>query len=436
MLSRGVAVSLIIAASLALGYGLVSYAGPQAGGSTQVASLRTVGPSDRLVLPQPLATPSAEKRSNVIGWPAGRTPTALPGFRVTAFAESLDSPRQLYVLPNGDVLVAESPRGGRPGAQATSRITLLRDADKDGKPEVREVFVEGLNRPHGMVLVGNRFYVGNTDGVVMFPYQRGQTKIAAKGEKILDLPTGGGHYTRNLLARSDGSKIYVAVGSGSNVDESGADAKDPRRAAILEMNPDGSGMRVFAGGLRNPVGLDLQPGTNTVFTVVNERDALGDDLVPDYLTSVRDGAFYGWPYSYYGQNEDPRKKGQRPDLVAKAIPPDYALGPHVAPLGIAFYRGTSFPQQYRNGAFVGLHGSWNRSSFNGYKVAFIPFQNNKPSGDPQDFLTDFIANRADSTVYGRPVGVAVAADGSLLVADDGGNVVWRVSYGGGATNSR
>ncbi|MGH9786561.1 MAG: PQQ-dependent sugar dehydrogenase, partial [Terriglobia bacterium] len=277
-----------------------------------------------------------------------------------------------------------------------------------------------------MVLVGNRFYVGNTDGVMMFPYQPGQTKIAGVGEKILELPTGG-HYTRNLAAKPDGSKIYVSVGSRSNVDENGEDAKDSRRAAILEINPDGSGMRVFAGGLRNPVGLKFQPGTNTLWTVVNERDRLGDDLVPDYLTSVRSDAFYGWPYTYFGKNEDPRKKGERPDLVAKAVAPDYALGPHVAPLGLVFYTGSSFPQQYRNGAFVGLHGSWNRSRFNGYRVVFVPFQNNRPNGDPQDFLTGFVANPADSTVYGRPVGVAVMQDGSLLVADDGGNVVWRVS---------
>ena len=430
MVSRRSVFGLIVIGVVGLGYGFSSLAGQQPGGSSQVAAVRTVGPSDRLALPTPLATPSAENRSKVIGWPAGRTPTAVSGFRVTAFAEGLETPRQLYVLPNGDVLVAESPRGGRPAGAAAGRIILLRDADKDGKPEVREVFVDGLNRPHGMLLLGNRFYVGNTDGVVMFPYQSGQTKLAARGEKILDLPAGG-HYTRNLIAKPDGSKIYVAVGSGSNVDENGEDAKDPRRAAILEMNPDGSAMRVFGSGLRNPVGLDLQPGTNALWTVVNERDRLGDDLVPDYLTSVRDGAFYGWPYSYYGQNEDPRKKGQRPDLVAKAIPPDYALGSHVAPLGVVFYRGTSFPQQYRNGAFVSLHGSWNRSNFAGYKVVFVPFQNNRPSGDPQDFLTGFIANPADSTVYGRPVGVAVMLDGSLLVADDGGNVVWRVSVGGG-----
>ena len=421
-----VGVTLIGVGVLTLSRGMTSYAEPQAGGATQ-AALRVVGPADRLVLPPPNATASNENRSKIIGWPAGRTPTALPGFRVTAFADKMSSPRELYTLPNGDVLVAESPRGGNAGSGATSRITLLRDANGDGQPEVREVLIDNLNRPHGMAVMGNRLYVGNTDGVLVFPYQPGQTKITARGEKILDLPSGRGHYTRNLAPKPDGSKLYISVGSGSNVDEDGQDAKDPRRAAILEINPDGSGMRVFAGGLRNPVGLRFQPGTDTLWTVVNERDRLGDNLVPDIFTSVREGAFYGWPYTYYGKNVDPRKQGERPDLVAKAISPDYALGPHVAPLGLAFYTGTSFPAEYRNGAFVGLHGSWNRSQFNGYKVAFIPFQNNRPSGDPQDFLTGFVASTADSTVYGRPVGVTVMNDGSLLVADDGANVVWRVS---------
>jgi glucose/arabinose dehydrogenase len=259
-----------------------------------------------------------------------------------------------------------------------------------------------------------------------YRYQPGQTKLAGPGEKILDLPTGGGHYTRNLLAKPDGTKLYVAVGSSSNVDENGADAKDPRRAAILEINPDGSGMRVFASGLRNPVGMDWEPTTKTLWTVVNERDALGDELVPDYATSVRDGAFYGWPYSYFGKHEDPRKKGQRPDLVAKAVVPDFALGAHTASLGLAFYTATKFPVKYRGGAFIGQHGSWNRSNFVGYKVAFLPFRDGKPSGALEDFLTGFIAS--GNEVYGRPVGVAVVQDGSLLVADDEGNKVWHVTY--------
>ena len=235
------------------------------------------------------------------------------------------------------------------------------------------------------------------------------------------------HYTRNLLADPAGKKIYIAVGSSSNVDEDRADSKDPRRAAILEMNPDGSAMRVFAGGLRNPVGMDWEPSTKTLWAVVNERDLLGDDLVPDYLTSVKEGAFYGWPYSYFGQNEDPRKKGQRPDLVAKAIKPDYALGSHTAALGLAFYNGKSFPQRYRGGAFIGMHGSWNRSKMVGYKVAFIPFVNGKPAGPLEDILTGFIADESKFQAYGRPVGITVMPDGSLLVADDSGGTVWRVS---------
>ena len=399
----------------------------QTGDVSEAGAVVEVGPSAGLALPEPFATESVRKRSVVVGWPEGHMPTALPGFEVTLFADDLDNPRQLYVLPNGDVLAAESIRERlAEGRVSASRITLFRDADQDGKPEVREVFVPGLNMPFGIALVGDTFYVGNTDGLVRFPYQPDQTRITAKGEKILDLPAGG-HYTRNVVANADGTKLYIAVGSRSNVDEDGEDAKDPRRAAILEVNPDGSGMRVFASGLRNPVGLDWEPVTNALWTVVNERDRLGDQLVPDYLTSVRDGSFYGWPYSYFGQNEEPRKKGERPDLVAMAIPPDFAVGSHRAPLGLVFYEGSSFPEQYRGGAFVGLHGSWNRSEFVGYKVVFIPFENGQPSGPMQNFLTGFISNEEASEVYGRPVGVAVMEDGSLLVADDGGNRIWRVS---------
>ena len=288
------------------------------------------------------------------------------------------------------------------------------------------VFLTGLNMPYGMLLLGNWFYVGNTDGVVRYPYRSGQTKIDGKGEKILGLPSGG-HYTRNLIADAAGRKIYIAVGSASNVDEENEWEKDQRRAGILEINPDGSGMRIFATGLRNPVGIDWEPRTNVLWTVVNERDLLGDDLVPDYLTSVREGAFYGWPYSYFGQNEDPRKKGQRPDLVAKAIKPEYALGSHVAALGLAFYRGKSFPQRYHGGAFIGMHGSWNRSKMVGYKVAFVRFENGKPVGPLEDILTGFIANEKTFEAYGRPVGVTEAPDGSLLVADDAGGKIWRVT---------
>ena len=388
------------------------------------------GPIDKIQLPAPFATPSARNNSKVIGWPKGRMPTPAPGFEVSLFAEDLDNPRTTYVLPNGDVLVVESTREwpDRPDRpdKSGNRITLFRDTKKDGKPDLREVFLTGLNMPYGMVLVGNWFYVGNTNGVVRYPYQAGETKITAKGEKVLDLP-GGGHFTRNLIADPAGRKIYIAIGSASNVDEENEWEKDQRRAGIVEMNPDGSGARIFANGLRNPVGMDWEPQTSRLWTVVNERDLLGDDLVPDYLTSVREGAFYGWPYSYFGQNEDPRKKGQRPDLVAKAIKPDYAVGSHVAALGLAFYRGKAFSQRYHGGAFIGMHGSWNRSKMVGYKVAFVRFENGMPTGPLEDILTGFIASEEKFEAYGRPVGVTVWTDGSLLVADDSGGKIWRVS---------
>jgi len=379
------------------------------------------GPSERLMLPPPNATRAVANPPTVILWPKGKTPIAPAGFEVSLFADELDNPRMIYVLPNGDVLVMESlPQ------QSPSRIVLLRDTTKTGKPNLRQSFLRRLNMAFGMALIGNRFYVGNTDGIVVFPYRSGDTQIKRRPEKILDLPSGG-HYTRNLLADPAGKKLYISVGSSSNIDEQRVDEKDPRRAAILQVNPDGSGMRVFAAGMRNPVGMDWEPRTNTLWTVVNERDMLGDELVPDYLTGVRDGAFYGWPYAYFGQNEDPRKKSQRPDLVARTIKPDFALGSHVAALGLAFYQGTSFPAHYHGGAFIGMHGSWNRSDLVGYKVAFVPFQNGRPSGPLEDFLTGFIANQQTSQVYGRPVGVAVWTDGSLLVADDDAGKVWRVS---------
>jgi glucose/arabinose dehydrogenase len=373
------------------------------------------------VLAEPYTTPSAQKRSKGIGWTQGRLPTVPSGFTVSLFAENLDNPRWTYQLPNGDVLAVESIRESpnRPQEKSANRITLFRDTNKDGSPDQREIFLTALNLPFGMLLLGDWFYVGNTNGLVRYPYQSGHTRIDAKGESILPLPAGG-HFTRNIIADRSNKKLYIAVGSTGNVDEDTVDAKDPRRAAILEANPNGSGMRVFAGGLRNPVGMDWEPKTNVLWTVVNERDGLGDELVPDYLTSVRDGAFYGWPYSYFGQNEDPRKKGERPDLVKKAIKPDYAVGSHVAALGLAFYRHEVFPSRYHGGAFIGMHGSWNRSNFVGYKVAFIRFDNGKPTGPIEDFLTGFIANEKTSEVYGRPVGVTMLADGSLLVADDWG----------------
>ena len=330
-------------ASLAVCLTMACSSTSQTGDDSGAAAVVEAGPSAGLVLPEPFATESVRKRSVVVGWPEGHMPTALPGFEVTLFADDLDNPRQLYVLPNGDVLVAESIRERLvPGSVSKNRITLLRDADQDGSPEVRDTFVSNLNMPFGMQLVGDAFYVGNTDGLVRFPYQPGQRRITAKGEKILDLPAGG-HYTRNLVANADGTRLFISVGSGSNVDEDGEDAKDPRRAAILEVNLDGSGMRVFASGLRNPVGLDLEPVTNALWTVVNERDRLGDQLVPDFLTSLRDGSFYGWPYSYFGQNEEPRKKGERPDLWLWPSRRTLRWGPTGRRWGWSFTKGRRFP---------------------------------------------------------------------------------------------
>jgi len=402
-----------------------------------------IGPNP--ILPKPFATESAVNFATVVGWPEGRTPIAPDGFTVTLFAEDLESPRWLYVLPNGDVLVSQArfkdPQGLPPDVReklrtagmtgpSPDRITLLRDRDGDGSPELRETFLDRLNQPFGMLLLGDTFYVANTDGLYRYPYEEGQTRIEATGEKIADLPAGGynNHWTRNVIASPDGSRLYVSVGSATNVDEERIDSKDKRRAAILEVSPGRGEPRVFASGLRNPNGMDWAPGSSTLWTVVNERDGLGDDLVPDYLTSVRDGAFYGWPYAYWGKHVDPRKKGERPDLVAKSIAPDYALGAHTASLGLVFYRGESFPDRYRGGAFVGQHGSWNRSRFAGYKVIFVPFQRGEPSGLPEDFLTGFISQEGAGEVHGRPVGLAVLSDGSLLVADDAAGKIWRVAY--------
>lgn len=418
---------------------------PNATGAT-VATTATA-----LNLPAPYTTKSVANYSKVVGWADGKTPTAPAGFAVTEFARDLRSPRWIYVAPNGDVFVAESntePKSvkkkvtsvvtgqskSQPSGESANRITLLRDTNKDGKPEVRETFLTGLNQPFGMLVVGNSFYAANTDALLRFPYQSGQTTMTAAGKKILNLPAGGynNHWTRNLLASPDGKKIYVSVGSGSNVGENGME-HEVRRANILEINPDGTGERIYASGLRNPVGMDWQPtenGSPVLYTAVNERDELGDDLVPDYMTSVKEGAFYGWPYSYYGQNEDPRRKGERPDLVKKAVMPDVPLGAHTASLGLAFYDGkpgsrSIFPAKYRNGAFIGQHGSWNRSEFSGYKVVFVPFVGGKP-GKPEDFLTGFVAGK-DKDVYGRPVGVAMMPDGSMLVADDAAGRIWRVA---------
>lgn len=390
-------------------------------GAAQTGPDSVVTVTDSLTLPAPFATESVENRPEEAGWPDGKTPVAPEGFVVTKFADKLDSPRWTYIAPNGDIFVAESAT-----RKSADRITLLRDVNKDGTPEMREIFLEKLNKPFGMLVLNGYFYVANTNGLYRYPYKDGETKITSKGEKIVDLPAGGynNHWTRNLLANASGSKIYISVGSASNVADHGID-EEKRRANILEINPDGSGERIYASGLRNPVGMDWAPGSNVLWTAVNERDKLGDDLVPDYITGVKEGGFYGWPYAYFGQNEDPRRKGERPDLVAKTIVPDVPVGSHTAALGLVFYNKTKFPAKYHNGAFVGLHGSWNRSKLSGYKVVFVPFQNGKPSGKPEDFLTGFM--ESEKKVYGRPVGVTVMNDGSLLVNDDSGNVIWRVS---------
>lgn len=374
-------------------------------------------------LPPPYATPSVRNNSHVTGWPEGKTPAAPSGFKVTVFADKLDNPRWMYLAPNGDLFVAEADTKAR----SNNSILLFRDADHDGMPELKKVFLTGLNRPFGMLILQDKFYVANTDGILMYPYQAGLEEMISPGKKILDLPAGGynNHWTRNLLASRDGSKIYVTVGSGSNVAEHGID-NEIRRADILEINPDGTGEKIYASGLRNPVGLGWAPGTNTLWTAVNERDALGDELVPDYATSVTPGGFYGWPYCYFGKNEDPRMKGRRSDLVDKAIVPDVPLGAHTASLGLAFNEKNYFDAKYAGGLFVAQHGSWNRSELSGYKVVFVPFKDGKPSGPMEDFLTGFIAGQ-DNNVYGRPVGVIFTGDGSLLVTDDAANRIWKVT---------
>lgn len=377
-----------------------------------------------LVLPPPYDTEATVNQSKVVDWPEGQMPTAPAGFTVTKFADEFDNPRNTYVAGNGDIFVVESSTKG-----SADRITIFQDKDQNGDYEVRETFKDGLNSPYGVLILGNHFYVANTDGLYRFPYRAGQTKLEAEGEKIVELPAGGynNHWTRNLIASEDGSKIYISVGSASNVAEHGME-EEQRRAGILEVNPDGSGEVIYASGLRNPVGMYWNPVTNELWTAVNERDALGDELVPDYITSVKKGGFYGWPYSYFGQIVDPRMEGQAADLVAKAIVPDVPVGSHTASLGLTFYDGSAFPEEYRNGAFVGQHGSWNRAELAGYKVLFVPFANGKPSGQPQDFLTGFVSGLDKSQVYGRPVDVTVLPDGSLLVNDDSGNTLWKISY--------
>jgi glucose/arabinose dehydrogenase len=432
-----------IAFSLLAGFLMLNLAG--CGDLATLPENASVGPRPALPLPHPTLIPTVHI-APAKGWPAGATPVAAAGLTVNAYAAGLDHPRWLYVLPNGDVLVAETNGPPRPdnargikgwvmklitkraggGVPSANRITLLRDADKDGIAETRTVFLSGLNSPFGMALVGSDLYIANTDAIMRFPYKAGDTHITASGVRVVDLPAGtiNHHWTKNIIASGDGSRLYVTVGSNSNAGENGIE-NEVTRAAILEVNPATGSSRLFASGLRNPNGLDWQPQSGALWTVVNERDELGSDLVPDFLTSVQDGAFFGFPYSYYGQHVDVRVQPQRPDVVARAIAPDYALGNHVAPLGLVFYRGSLLPQRYAGGAFIGQHGSWNRKPRSGYKVIFVAFANGRPVGAPVDVLTGFVDAEGDA--LGRPVGVAVDRADALLVADDVGNVIWRVT---------
>jgi glucose/arabinose dehydrogenase len=404
------------------------------------------GPNPKLPPPVQTTLPTVVI-AEATGWPDGQAPQAADGLAVNAFATGLDHPRMLYVLPNGDVLAAESAAPPQPGmtdgitgylmklgmwwagagGESPNRITLLRDGDGDGVAETRTTFLKGLNSPYGMALVGDSFYVANTDGIVRFPYRSGDTEISGNGETLVELPAGpiNIHWVKNIVASPDGSKLYASVGSNSNVGERGFDKEDGR-AAIHEIDLESGSSRLFASGLRNPVGLAFQPESGKLWTSVNERDELGSDLVPDYMTSVQENGFYGWPFSYFGDHVDERVQPQRPDLVKKAIVPDYALGPHTASLGLTFYTGALFPARYRGGAFVGQHGSWNRRPPSGYKVVFVPFEGGVPSGSPEDILTGFLS-ADEGKAYGRPVGVAEDRTGALLVADDVGNTVWRVT---------
>jgi glucose/arabinose dehydrogenase len=403
------------------------------------------GANPTLPAPNPGLIPTVDI-APAVHWPMGATPFAAKGLAVNAFATGLDHPRWLHVLPNGDVLVAESnapaehdgssgikgvvmgivmARAGA-GVPSADRITLLRDADGDGVAEFRSVFADHLHSPFGMTLAGGKLYVANTDGIVAFDYADGDTQVSGAGDKIVDLPAGpiNHHWTKDVIASADGTSLYVTVGSNSNVGDKGMD-QEINRAAVLQVDLATRKMRVFASGLRNPNGLSWQPDSGALWVAVNERDEIGSDLVPDYMTSVQDGAFYGWPYSYYGQHVDVRAQPPRPDLVAAAIAPDYALGAHTASLGLTFNTGDLFPARFAHGAFIGQHGSWNRVPQSGYKVIFVPFADGKPAGVPEDVLTGFL--NANGDAMGRPVGVAMAVSGALLVADDVGNTVWRVA---------
>lgn len=402
------------------------------------------GASDTIALPKPHATKSKKNFSKVQGWENGRMPVVPQGLRVDRFAEGLQNPRATYITPNGDVLVVESntphPWYEKIGAviiganksnsmkNSANRITLLRDTDGDGMPDVRQIFLEGLNLPFGMLMLGDWFYVANTDALWRFPYRTGDLRIKGRGQKLVDLPAGKNnqHWTRNIIANKEGTKIYIAVGSGSNAAEDGFE-EELLKAAILEVNPDGTGMRLYASGLRNPVGMGWAPGTETLWTVVNERDLLGDDLVPDYLTSVQEGGFYGWPYTYFGTHRDERVKDDRPrEVVEKTLVPEVGLGSHTASLGLAFVKDDRYPERYREGAIIAQHGSWNRSTLSGYKVVFVPFRNGMPSGPPEDLITGFMADIAKDKVYGRPVGITLLPDAGFLITDDVNNTIWRV----------
>jgi glucose/arabinose dehydrogenase len=408
-----------------------------------------IGANPKLPEPQQYLFPPMRVAS-VVGWQAGETPSVAPGLKIQALATGLQHPRSLYVLPNGDVLVVESKAPGlesvkRPKdlvmhwveSMATSggktgpsnRISLLHDGNGDGVPDSRSIFLDHLNSPFGVALVGSDLYVANTDAIVRYPYKTGDAKITANGAVLTPLPGGpiDHHWTKSLVASRDGSRLYVGVGSNSNITENGMQA-EKNRAAVWEVDRASGRWRIFASGLRNPNGLSWEPETGALWVVVNERDELGPNLVPDYLTSVKDGAFYGWPYSYFGQHLDPRVHPQRPDLVAKAIAPDYALSSHVAPLGLAFNTGSGLPAAYAGGAFVGEHGSWNRRAFNGYKVIFVPFKDGRPSGKARDIVTGFLSS--DNKARGRPVDLALDKTGALLIADDVGNTVWRVTASG------
>ncbi len=394
-------------------------------------------------LPAPYATKSVMNFSNVVGWEDGQTPKAPEGFTVTKYADGFENPRWMYVTSNGDVLVAESNSNHsllkRIGAffvgahksnnlkKSADRITLLRDTNDHGVPAIKQTFLTKLNQPFGMLVLGDWFYVANTDALWRYPYKPGQLEITEKGEKLVSLPAGkhNVHWTRNIIANKAGTKIYIAVGSGSNVAENGIE-EEYLKADILEVNPDGSDLKVYASGLRNPVGMDWAPGTNVLWTAVNERDLLGDNLVPDYLTHVEKDGFYGWPYYYFGNHADPRMEDIPANLPA-VIVPDVSVGSHTASLGLVFYTADAFPEKYHNGAFVVQHGSWNRSILSGYKVVFVPFRDGKPSGEPEDFLTGFIDDLSREKVYGRPVGATLLKDGSMLITDDTTGTIWRVS---------